>query len=325
MDPRKERILATLIDDYIASAEPVGSRTLARKYNLGISPATIRNEMADLEAWGFLEQPHTSSGRIPSDKGYRYYVDQLLKRPPIDREIAERIHAAFDVRVRELQWVIHHAARIVSDITRYPSVVVASAADEARFSKLSFVPIDDKTLLLVLSTDIGTIEHRLVDVPPGLSVKELEALAKEFSREFYGMSVSDLKQRILEPLKGDISRYRHLWKTAFQGLAEENALWMQRATLAGPLTILNYPEFRDVSKVQRILGFLEEAAAFDPLFVGMPAGGVQVVIGSESLIEAIHDCSVATATYCAGGRVVGQILVLGPRRMPYGRIMTVLD
>lgn len=324
MDERKRRVLDALITDYIATAEPVGSRTLARKYRLGVSSATIRNEMADLEELGFLEQPHTSAGRIPSDKGYRYYVDQLMKPDTLGETEVDRIRALYQVRVRQLHWFIHQTARLVSELTAYPSVVLAPAVEDAKLFDVRVLPLGPDAVLLVLQTEAGMIQNHTLSLPGGFSVRELKALAEEFTREFRGMSIKDLKDRILDPLAADATPYRALWQEALGWLAEGDAD-DDRVTIAGPLNILNYPEFRDVEKVRRVLGFLEQEAALDQLVQSYPMDGIQVMIGTESSIDQIYDCSVVTATYRVGHHVVGRLLVLGPRRMHYARVIAIMQ
>jgi heat-inducible transcriptional repressor len=323
MDTRKQRLLEALIDDYIATAEPVGSRTLARKYGLGISPATIRNEMADLEELGYLEQPHTSAGRVPSDKGYRYYVDEIMRPAILDLQERERIRHAYQVRVRELHWFIHQTARLVSELTQYPSLVVAPPLTQATLSDLSFVPLGADTVLMVLKTSTGMVESQTMLVPDDLDEEKLALLAQDFTREFRGVSLEELKERILDPLQGDINRYQELWRLALKWVTEHDGE-EDKVSLAGPLNILNYPEFRDVEKVRRVLGFLERETAVE-LVSRYFSEGVQVVIGAESAFDDIQDCSFVTATYRSGGNVVGHLMVLGPKRMHYNRVTSIVE
>ncbi|NMP23000.1 heat-inducible transcriptional repressor HrcA [Sulfobacillus harzensis] len=323
MDGRKRRVLEVLIDDYIATAEPVGSRTLAKKYDLGVGPATIRNEMADLEDLGFLEQPHTSAGRIPSDKGYRFYVDEIIHPAPLQEMERDRIRRAYQVRVRELHWFIHQTARLVSELTQYPSLVAAPPVKQAQLRDLSFVPLGRGTVLMVLQTTGGLVENQTFILPDDFDAEQLSALAEDFTREFRGVSMEELKNRILDPLQGDINRYQGLWQLALKWVTGQDGD-EDKVSLAGPLNILNYPEFRDVDKVRRVLGFLEKETALE-LVSRTESEGVQVVIGAESLMDDIQDCSLVTATYRVGGNVVGHLMVLGPRRMQYARVMSIVD
>lgn len=323
MDTRKRQVLEALIDDYIATAEPVGSRTLARKYGLGVSPATIRNEMADLEDLGYLEQPHTSAGRVPSDKGYRYYVDEIMRPASLDSGERDRIRHFYQVRVRELHWFIHHTARLVSELTLYPSLVVAPVLDQALLADLSFVPLSADTVLMVLRTSTGMVENQTLAIPEEFETDKLVDLAREFTQQFRGISIEALKNRILDPLQGDIGRYQELWQLAAKWVTGRDGD-DDKVSLAGPLNILNYPEFRDVEKVRRVLGFLEQAAAIE-LVSRYDGEGVQVVIGAESSLDDIQDCSLVTATYRVGGHVLGHLLVLGPKRMQYNRVTSIVQ
>ncbi|OLZ10460.1 heat-inducible transcriptional repressor HrcA [Sulfobacillus thermosulfidooxidans] len=324
MDTRKRTILQALTEDYINSAEPVGSRTLAKKYNLGISPATIRNEMADLEEWGFLEQPHTSAGRVPSDKGYRFYVDELMSKAPIGHELLERIRSTYQSRVRELEWFIHQTAKLVSDITGYPSIVLAPSWEQGIFSALHFVGVGEDSALLIIRTADGFTQNKTVSIPKELSLAQLNALAQDFSRQFAGVSMRDLQNYILDPLSTSLFEHAALWQTVLGWFLTEGSD-DERMTVAGPLTILNYPEFNDINKVRRVLGFLEQDKAVEQIVHSHPADGVMALIGSETSIEDIQDCSVVTASYRVGQTVVGRVMVVGPRRMQYAYVMTVLE
>ena len=323
MDGRKRRVLEVIIDDYIATAEPVGSRALVRKYGLGVSPATIRNEMADLEELGYLEQPHTSAGRVPSDKGYRYYVDEIMRPAILDIAERERIRHAYQVRVRELHWFIHQTARLVSELTQYPSLVVAPTLWQVTLSELSFLPLGADAVLMVLRTSTGMVENQTLMMPEEFDGEKLVHLAQDFTREFRGVTIKELKDRILDPLQGDINRYQELWRLVLKWATGRDGD-EDKVSLAGPLNILNYPEFRDVEKVRRVLGFMEKETTVD--LVSRHFGeGVQVVIGAESSLDDIYDCSLVTATYHMGGDVVGHLLVLGPKRMHYNRVTSIVE
>ncbi len=324
MDGRKRRILELLIEDYVNLGEPVGSRTLSRKYQLGVSPATIRNEMADLEEQGYLEHPHTSSGRVPSDKGYRYYVDQLLSRPGLDHSLIEWIRASYRAKAHEIAWLIHQTARLVSDITAYPTVVLAPRGEDAHLADLSVVILAPTLAVLVVQTDAGYVESRTVGVPPELIGSDLAAMAAEISRSLEGVPLRDLEGEMMKRLRRDLWRYQGFWREVIQRLAgagEDE----ERVALSGTRSMLNYPEFRDVERLKRVLGFLETESEIDRLLSTRESGQVEVLIGTEVPADDIQDCSVVTAAYRAGGQVVGRLLVLGPRRMQYGRVMAVLE
>ncbi|MCL4520954.1 MAG: heat-inducible transcriptional repressor HrcA [Firmicutes bacterium] len=324
MDGRKQRVLELLVEDYVNTGEPVGSRTLSRKYQLGVSPATIRNEMADLEVEGYLEHPHTSSGRVPSDKGYRYYVDQLLERPGLDRSLIQWIQDSYRARVRELTWFMHQTAKLVSDITAYPTLVIAPRVSDARLMELSLVPMRPGLAVLVLRMDSGLIESQTIAVPTELLGSDLAAMAAELSRGLHGVAVRDLENAIWRRLKGDLMRHRQFWEEMVQRLIEV-ADDEERVAVSGTRNMLNYPEFRDVDRLARVLGFFEKEAEIDRLVSGRSPVGIEVMIGAELPSLDIQDCSVVTAAYRVGRKVVGRVLVLGPRRMHYGRVIAVLE
>ncbi|CAB1129636.1 Heat-inducible transcription repressor HrcA [Candidatus Hydrogenisulfobacillus filiaventi] len=330
MDARKRRVLQALVTDYIATAEPVGSRTLVRKYGLGVSSATVRNEMADLEEAGYLEQPHTSAGRIPSDKGYRYYVDELMPPAPVDRDTRDRIRAALRTRVREIRWLLHQAGQLVSAITHYPTVVLGPGGADAHLLDLRVVPLEGEQVLLVLQTSAGLVQTRTVSLPPDLDPRALAALAEDFTRRYQGTPVKDLGDRVTD-LEGGLRRHRRLWEALTAWLHEWGAEEEDRITVSGLLNILAEPEFRDVSRVRRVLGFLERDGVrlLEELAAG--EGTVSVAIGAElgsyasELADALAGCSVISATYTVGGETLGQVVVIGPTRMYYARVMAVLD
>lgn len=324
MDERKRKVLTLLIEDYIATGEPVASRTLTKKYGLAVSPATVRNEMADLEELGYLEQPHTSAGRVPSDRGYRYYVDQILERPYLEPAVLGWIQATYRAGVREVAWFMHQTARLVAEITAYPALVLAPTLAEARLVELGVIEMGTGTAVLVLKTDVGVIENRTVAVPEELSGADLKAIAAEFSKGLEGVALKDLEEEIWHRLRRDLSRYRRFWEAVVDWTATKGD--EERMTISGALNILNYPEFRDVDRLRRVLGFLEAEQEVGRLLMDHPGGaGVEVMIGTELPADAIRDCSVVTATYQVGGMVVGKLLVLGPRRMKYGRVIGVLE
>ncbi len=324
MNGRKQRVLELLIEDYVNTGEPVGSRTLFRKYQLGVSPATIRNEMADLEEEGYLEHPHTSAGRVPSDKGYRYYVDQLLERPGLDHALIQWIQASYRARVREITWFMHQTAKLVSDITAYPTLVLAPRVADARLAELSLVAMSPGLAVLVLRMDSGLIESQTIAVPQDLLGSDLTRLADELSDRLRGCPIAGLESAIMRELKGDLARHRRFLEELVERLGEV-ADDEDRVAVSGTRTMLNYPEFRDVDRLGRVLHFFEKESEIDRLLNGRPTAGIDVIIGAELPSHDIQDCSVITASYQVGRRVIGRVLVLGPRRMHYGRVIAVLE
>ena len=204
LDERKRRILQAVVDDYISSAEPVGSRTVARRHDFGVSPATIRNEMADLEDMGYLEHLHTSSGRIPSSKGYRLYVDDLLSPAPIDERERALIDHWYRKRVKRVESVFQETAKIISRLTKNLALVLAPQLDEAVFRTLQFVPLGEGRVIAVLMTDAGFVENRVVKMPKGASFEDFQRMAEVINRCLSGEKLSSIGTAALKRIRPEV-------------------------------------------------------------------------------------------------------------------------
>ena len=204
LDERKQRILQAIINDYISSAEPVGSRTIARKYDLGVSPATLRNEMADLEMLGYLEQLHTSSGRIPSSKGYRFYVDDLLPPQPMTSHEKEVIDRWYRARVKRVEEVFQETAKIISRMTKNISLVLAPQITKAAFRCLQFLPLDSHRVIAVIMTDAGFVENKIIEMPAGAEFTDFQRMAQVINESLAGQSLDAIQQGSLKHIRDEI-------------------------------------------------------------------------------------------------------------------------
>lgn len=326
LDKRKQRILQAIVSDYISTAEPIGSRTIARKYDLGVSPATIRNEMADLELLGYIEQLHTSSGRIPSAKGYRFYVDGLLSPQEMTAEDIRLIRDWYGARVRRVEEVFQETARILSRMTRNLSLVLAPQLSRAAFRCLQFLPLDKRRVIAVVMTDAGFVENRVMELPDGVSVEDFQRIAAAINARLAGRALAAIKPSLLRRLRADVLTDCGLFDAALEVVAQALTVdRRERVYLGGTTQLLEQPEFRDVEKVKALLVRLEEEEFLCELMHAHEKdGGVEVTIGAENKFAGIQDCSVVSATCTLGGRVIGTIAVLGPTRMEYGRIIALL-
>jgi heat-inducible transcriptional repressor len=326
LDDRKRKILQTIVDDYVSTAEPVGSRTLARKYSLGLSPATIRNEMSDLEVLGFLEQPHTSAGRIPSPRGYRFYVDCLLAPPKISEHDVGLITNWYESRVRSIEEVFQETAKIISRMTRSVSLVTAPQLSKSLFKYLQFLPLDERRAIVVVVTDAGFVENKVIDIPDGTSFQDLQQIAASINERLAGLSFDQIKHSLLREIRNDILTNPAMFETALvilrQALAVERA---EKVYLGGTTQLLAQPEFRDVEKIRDLLAMLEEEKLLSDILHMQDGEGVVVTIGQENKYSGIKNCSMVQATYRVEGQVIGTLAVLGPTRMEYGKIMAVLE
>lgn len=325
IDERKQRILQAIIDDYISSAEPVGSRTLARKHDLGVSPATIRNEMADLEMLGYLEHIHTSSGRIPSSKGYRFYVDGLIPPKPVSDEEKALIDRWYKARVKRIDEVFRETARLISQVTKNVSMVLAPQISNAAFRCLQFLPLDDHRAIAVIMTDAGFVENKIVEMPSGAEFEDFQRMAGVINRCLAGQTLRSIEGPAMKQIRDEIqdeSLYESALEVIQRALDSEKK---ERLYLGGATHMMEQPEFHDVDRIKDILLMLEEEELIKDILHAHMGDGLEVTIGQENENSRIKDCSIITATYHLDGELLGTIAVLGPTRMEYGKAMSLLE
>lgn len=326
LNERKKKILQIIIEDYISSAEPVGSRTIARKYDLGLSPATIRNEMSDLELLGYLEQPHTSAGRIPSAQAYRFYVDALIEAGTLTDNDMALIDGWYNERRRNIDDIFQSTAKILSRMTQNVSMVLTNQQTIANFCYLKFLPLDSQHAILCIVADDGSIDTNVVDIPLGMSSEEMDYLAGKMSKLLEDRNLSDISVEILQNVHTDVVEDKLIFSSLLQAVRKMTGRRQeQKVFLGGTKQLLNQPEFRDVERVRNLLGILEEEKVLKDLLQGGEDSGLKVTIGSENKFTGIQDCSMVQATYRLNGQIVGTMAVLGPTRMEYGKVISVMD
>ena len=326
LNERKKKILQIITEDYISSAEPVGSRTIARKYDLGLSPATIRNEMSDLELLGYLEQPHTSAGRIPSAQAYRFYVDALIEPGTLTDNDMALIDGWYNERRRNIDDIFQSTAKILSRMTQNVSMVLTNQQTIANFCYLKFLPLDSQHAILCIVADDGSIDTNGVDIPLGMSSEEMDYLAGKMSKLLEDRNLSDISVEILQNVHTDVVEDKLIFSSLLQAVRKMTGRRQeQKVFLGGTKQLLNQPEFRDVERVRNLLGILEEEKVLKDLLQGGEDSGLKVTIGSENKFTGIQDCSMVQATYRLNGQIVGTMAVLGPTRMEYGKVISVMD
>lgn len=323
---RQRLILNAIIDDYIRSAEPVGSRSISKRQDVGFSPATIRNEMSDLEEQGYLEQPHTSAGRIPSHKGYRYYVDHLVPLNTLKPMEMRELKAFYAEKLNVMEQVIQHASGILSHMTNYTSILLGPEVFHTSLRHFQLLPLNETTAVAIIVTNTGQVENKTVDIPPGISISEMEKVVNLLNSKLVGVPIYQLKSRLYtalgQEMEKHVSHFEDAMKVLDKALDNESD---QRLYLSGATNMLNQPEFKDVEKVKHILDLLEETPTLLKLMtpvVGAPE--IQVRIGTENDHEAFANCSLITATYAVDGEALGTIGILGPTRMEYARVINIL-
>lgn len=329
LDKRKAFILATVVYEYINTAEPVGSVTLTQKYNLGVSSATIRNEMAELEAGGYLVQPHTSAGRIPSDAGYRTYVDRLMQPETLAKEDARRIRDEFREASRELGEVIEQTTRLLSGLSGNLAIAIAPSRDTHAFKHVQLIWLSPRTSLAIVVTSAGVAAQRVIEWSANTVADDLTRLSNALNTELGGRIMGEIAVGELDGICAEIGVSREIRdavRTIF-GLARQSE--ERELAAAGAQNLLDQPEFHDLRKLRAILRIVEEQRTLYDLIADEFAAHSQsdtsphVLIGHELRADELVECSVVTVPYRFGDRGFGMLAILGPRRMPYGRLMAI--
>jgi heat-inducible transcriptional repressor len=328
LDERKQKILLAIIKDYISTAEPVGSRTISKKYDLGVSPATIRNEMSDLEELGYIEQPHTSAGRIPSDRGYRYYVDCLMKKKELTKDEETTILSGFKTKVRDVAAVLQNTNKILSNITNYTTLVMGPHFNKSNLKYVQLVPFDHNKALLVVVTSNGIVENKMIDLPGSIDEADLQHISRVMNAKLQGLSLDDIKRSLVKEIYFELTKHRHVLNDAMDLVHQTLHLDQEeKVYLAGTLNILNQPEFREITKVKTLLSLLEQDNILKEILTDNLTSetGLSVKIGGENKVEGLQSCSTITATYQINGKTVGSVGVIGPTRMDYENAVSIVE
>ncbi|MEJ9209988.1 heat-inducible transcriptional repressor HrcA [Bacillus smithii] len=322
---RQLLILQAIIDDFIRSAQPVGSRSLSKKSEIHFSSATIRNEMADLEELGFLEKTHTSSGRIPSEKGYRYYVDHLLHPEKLNKQDIMMIRSIFAERIYEMERIVQKSAKILSELTNYTAIALGPRLKENKLKRIQIVPLNKETAVAIIVTDTGHVENRTFTLPKTISSGDIEKMVNILNERLFGVPLDNLQDHIYKEvamlLRQHISNYDDILRSLVRAVelpADEKLFF------GGKTNMLNQPEFHDIEKIRLLLDMIEQEKGIARLLNQIPIG-IQVKIGRENKNLAMKDCSLITASYSIGDKHVGTIAVLGPTRMEYSRVISLLQ
>ncbi|MDQ0174197.1 heat-inducible transcriptional repressor HrcA [Bacillus chungangensis] len=322
---RQLLILQIIIDEFIENAHPVGSGTISKIGNISFSTATIRNEMANLENMGYIEKTHTSSGRIPSEKGYRYYVDHLISPQKLDAYEKSKIHSIFSERMYELEKVVQKSASILSEMTNYTAILLGPAVKDNKLKKIQLVPLNEETAVAILITDTGHVENQMFTLHPAISSRDLEKVVNILNDQLVGVPIMDLKRKmkneVLDVLRHHILHDDFVLQTimsAFELSSHEKVFF------GGKTNMLNQPEFHDLQKIRLLLDMIEQEQGVYELFRDSPHG-IHVKIGTENQHNVMNHCSLITATYEISNEPVGTIAILGPTRMEYSRVISLLD
>lgn len=323
---RKYRILQAIIDDYILTALPVGSRTISRKYEQKLSSATIRNEMSDLEELGYLDSPHTSAGRIPSNKAYRLYVDQMLRPAALSEEEQAFISRCFDRRIHQVEEMSARIAKALSSVTHYTTAVMTrTPRNEQVLSHLQLVPVSDRRVLLILVTKSGTVKQSVLEIGYPIAPDELYTVSRILSSQLEGCTLSQLPQTLMHMTGGHDGGLGSIVQAIAEQQPEEASSDVSALVVGGRSNLLSFPEYSDVDKAKALLSVLETKEKMVSLLSQHGEMEISVRIGPETGMEETKDCSIVTASYRLGDGRVNTIGLIGPTRMQYGKVLAALS
>lgn len=326
---RDQQVLEAVVIDHIQSGEPVGSRTIAKRYGLKVSSATIRNVMADLEEMGYLLQPHTSAGRVPTEKGLRFYIDSIMKSQALERHEELLIQQALEDVHRDLKALLKKTSNILSKFCRQAGVVLRPRLTMARLKHIEFVRLRPCQVMAVLITTSGMVSHSLTEWEEDINQDELDKYGRYLNDVFGGADLGTIKERIIEEMKKEKNLFDELYSKAlkmtdrvFESTFENSEIYIE-----GQSNVLNNPEFSDVDRLRRLFEAFEDKSKIIRLLdlTLKDSAGVQIILGPESQLTELKELSLIASPYRKGGTLLGVLGVIGPMRMNYSRIIPIVD
>ncbi len=331
LNERAQQLLKLLVESYIRDGQPVGSRTLSRDLGSGLrlSAATIRNVMADLEELGFVTSPHTSAGRVPTNKGYRFFVDSLLKFQPLEEAKVAEIQARLGQHADDPKALVAAASQLLSNVTRLAGLVTLPRQSHAALSQIEFMPLTDNRVLAIIVVNEREVQNRILQLDRYYSADELRRAANYLTQEFRGKELSQVREHLLGQLKETREHLNQLMldaiRLAQQVVTPTNAQRMGYV-MAGETNLMGFAELSNVEKLRRLFeAFTQQRDILHLLDQSLGAEGVQIFIGQESGYTILDDCSIVTAPYTLDHEVVGVLGVIGPTRMAYERVIPIVD
>ena len=320
---RKKQILRTIVERYVETAEPVGSKAIAAQ--LGFSSATIRNEMSELESMGYLEQPHTSAGRIPTSQGYRIYVNELMQRHKLSVEETETINSMLHTKMQQLDKVISDVGKMTSQLTSYPAYAMAAITTTLMISRFDLIYVDSNTFIVVVMMSNNSVKNRLIKLTIDIDKDQLNKLSTMFNARFTNITDDQMTPELIASMERASDDRQGLVASIASFAMDCVAETGKKSTfVTGASHLLEHPEFHDIDKAQKVLEYLADDKGLMKLPVP-EVGNMKITIGSENLAEELKDSSVIVARYDAGGGMQGLIGVVGPTRMDYSKVAARLD
>ena len=314
---RKKQILKVVVEDYVRTAEPVGSKAIAAEMG-GVSSATIRNELSDLTELGYLEQPHTSAGRVPSPKGYRLYVNELMERQRLSIAETERINQSLQMRMEELDRVISQAGRAVSSLMNYPAYVAATGKKQMTARRFELLPVDEHSCIVVMMMGDNRVKSQLLRMQLKVDTEQMPTLVNLLNSNFTGISADEMNRRLMDVSEQVTPQMFLLLSQTIAYAADVlQEAGQKEVFTVGTSQLLKLPEFRDADKAHQLMSFLSDSKDNLPV---PDEGPMKILIGPENVSEALQDTSVVVASYDIGNDMRGLIGVVGPTRMDYGTV-----
>lgn len=325
LDERARILLKTLIERYIAEGQPVGSRALSRYSGLELSPATVRNVMSDLEELGFIASPHTSAGRIPTPRGYRFFVDTLLTVRPLGHSEIREVES--HLQPNQPQRLISSASTLLSELTRFAGVVVTARRKTPKIRQIEFLSLGDRRILLIIVTSDGDVQNRILITQRNYSASELTTAANFLNQHYAGYDFDEIRMRVTDELKQLRSDMTELMSAAVEAgndaLKDDSSAYV----ISGERNLLDVEDLSsNMRRLRELFALFEQRTGLLQLLdMSKRADGVQIFIGGESGLAPLDECSVITAPYEVDGQVVGSVGVIGPTRMAYERVIPIVD
>ncbi len=321
---RQLAILQSIIDEYILTGVPVGSRTLSKRVDMNLSSATIRNEMADLEEYGYLEQPHASAGRKPTEKAYRLYVDTLMKVSRLNQQEVMIIKHYFDKKVQEIENVIETTAKALSDLTNMTAVVMSPQLKRDEIKRIQIVKLSEQKALLVFVFSTGMVKDVMVQIDEDIDAQYLEMLSSLLTEKVQNLPAEEAVDAVRDILYSDLPEHRRFLNALLSAVGA-NVRSRGEVVLGGAKNIFNHPEYKDVDKAKSFLSLLETKDKLYDMLRRAKDMEFTIKIGTENELDQLKDMSVVTATYKIGNENIGSFGIIGPTRMDYGKIVSIMS
>ena len=323
LDDRKKKILQAIVEEYINTAEPVSSGALVKNYNMEYSSATIRNEMAELEKQGYIEKPHTSSGRVPSEKGYRYYVDELLRDNELSLEEIEYIQKQLETKVDEIEDLTKIATNTLSEITHYTTVAIGPTPTTQMIEGIKFVSLGARMLMAIIMTDTGMVKETIIKFEEDITEKQISTLNKFFNNKLKGEPLETidrpLEEYIIEEMKDSINVIKPIIEQLKKVIHQEKQLYLE-----GTNKSFDLPEFKSLQIAKNFINILDTKELVNEMLNSGIADDINVYIGEENEEEKLKDFSVVTFKHKVGNKELGTIGIIGPKRMDYSKVISVM-